>query len=83
MHPGSHAGPETAAWDPASHPSWLNEDAYRQEILPLLKAVSTSGIPSALGVSWTYASKIRKAKRLPHPRHWQMLAELVGTTARN
>jgi hypothetical protein len=36
-------------------------------------------LPSTLGVTWAYASDIRKGKKLPHPRHWQNLAELVGT----
>jgi CRISPR-associated endonuclease Cas1 len=66
------------AWDPASHPSWLNEEAYWQKVQPLLVGISTSGIATALGVSWAYASNVRKGKSLPHPRHWLTLAELAG-----
>jgi hypothetical protein len=69
---------ETKAWDPASHPAWLTEQAYSQKIEPLLAKVKTASIASALGVTWAYAAEIRKGKRLPHPRHWQKLAELVG-----
>jgi CRISPR-associated protein Cas1 len=72
-----------AAWDADSHPKWLTEAAYRQRIQPLLKKVSTSRISTALGVTWAYASNIRRGERIPHPRHWQALAELVGATARN
>ena len=36
------------AWDPASHPSWLNEKTYRKQVLPLLMGHSTSGIATAL-----------------------------------
>ena len=68
------------AWDPASHPSWLNEEAYRQKIQPVLIGISTSRIATTLGVSWAYASNVRKGKSLPHPRHWQTLAELTGVT---
>ena len=69
------------AWDPASHPSWLNEDTYRQKIQPLLKRISTSALATALGVSWAYASLVRKGQKLPHPRHWVRLAEVVGFSA--
>ena|ERR1035441_4567429 len=66
------------AWDPAAHPAWLNEKAYREKIQPLLKGVSTSAIATALGVTWAYASVVRKGEKLPHPRHWLPLAELAG-----
>jgi hypothetical protein len=69
---------EMKAWDPANHPAWLTEEAYRQKVQPLLAMVQTSKIASALNVTWAYASEIRKGKRLPHPRHWVNLAELVA-----
>jgi CRISPR-associated endonuclease Cas1 len=69
------------AWDPASHPKWLNEEAYRQRILPKLVNVSSANIANALSVTWAYASHIRKGEKLPHPRHWQTLAEISGATA--
>src|SRR5215472_16243059 len=59
------------AWDPASHPAWLTEEAYRQKIQPLLGDIKTATIASTLGVTWAYASNIRKGKNLPHVRHWQ------------
>jgi CRISPR-associated protein Cas1 len=67
-----------AAWDADSHPKWLTEAAYRQRIQPLLKKVSTSRISTTLGVTWAYASNIRRGERIPHARHWPKLAELVG-----
>lgn len=69
------------AWDPATHPSWLNQQQYLQKIQPLLMGLSTSAIASTLGVTWAYASNIRKGKRLPHPRHWLTLAGLVGVSS--
>ena len=69
------------AWDPASHPAWLTEEAYRQKVEPLLAAVKTASIASALGITWAYAAEIRKGNGLPHPRHWLTLAELVGVSS--
>jgi hypothetical protein len=33
---------------------------------------------NAIGVSWLYASQIRRGMKRPHPRHWVTLAEVVG-----
>jgi hypothetical protein len=33
---------------------------------------------NAIGVSWLYASQIRRGMKRPHARHWMKLAELVG-----
>jgi CRISPR-associated protein Cas1 len=65
-------------WDPASKPAWLTEQAYAEKIQPLLAAVRPADIMNALGVSWLYASQIRRGMKRPHPRHWVKLAELVG-----
>jgi hypothetical protein len=66
------------AWDPASHPAWLDENAYRTKVQPRLMEISTSQIAKALDVTWAYASEVRKGLKVPHPRHWVTLAELVG-----
>jgi CRISPR-associated endonuclease Cas1 len=66
------------SWSPSDHPTWLTEDFYATEIQPRLKGSTLSKIALALGVSIPYASDIRKGKRRPHPRHWEVLAELVG-----
>jgi CRISPR-associated endonuclease Cas1 len=71
------------AWDPASHPAWLDENAYRTKIQPRLMDISTSRIATTLGVSWAYASVVRKGQKIPHPRHWLTLAELVGVVEGN
>jgi CRISPR-associated endonuclease Cas1 len=68
------------AWDPASHPAWLTEEAYREKVRPLLMGISTSRVATVLGVTWAYAQDIRKGHKLPHPRHWLKLAELVGVS---
>jgi hypothetical protein len=66
------------AWKPSDLPDWLSENVYREKIQPLLKAVAISSISSALNISEPYAPDIRAGKRLPHPRHWLALAQLVG-----
>jgi hypothetical protein len=70
-----------AAWQPSSLPAWLNEGTYRGKIQPLLAGITNKAVASALGTSIPYASAIRAGRRVPHPRHWQALAELVGVSA--
>lgn len=45
---------------------------------PRLAGVAVSALRSALGISEPYAAFIRSGSRVPHPRHWQTLARLVG-----
>ena len=65
-------------WNTSELPTWLTEKAYMQRIQPVLVRVPNSTITSALAVSLPYAVAIRHGKRIPHPRHWVKLAELVG-----
>src|SRR5581483_3814582 len=62
-------------WSAASQPVWLNKETYSERILPQLAKLAAPTIAAAIGVSLPYASGIRSGKRLPHPRHWQVLAE--------
>jgi CRISPR-associated endonuclease Cas1 len=66
-------------WTGSSQLSWLTPEFYSEKIHPLLADVSTSVIASQIGVSRWYAGRIRQGYR-PHPRHWQALAELVGSS---
>jgi hypothetical protein len=72
-----HAGAQRA-WRPSDQPEWLNEEAYLRRIQPRLANVTVPAIRAALGVSKSYATSIRSGNRLPHPRHWQLLAGLGG-----
>jgi hypothetical protein len=65
-------------WDPATQPAWLTPEAYAQKVQPLLAHVRPAAIAAAIGVTWQYASFIRRGLSRPHPRHWLKLAELVG-----
>jgi hypothetical protein len=66
------------AWKSSDVPSWLDEKCYLTKIQPRLPLITLSVLSSKLGISIPYAVDIRSAKRIPHARHWQSLAELVG-----
>jgi CRISPR-associated endonuclease Cas1 len=68
------------AWDPATLPDWLTEQAYRKRIQPLLKGLTVPTITQMLGISQPYATDIRAGKRIPHPRHWEKLALAVSVS---
>lgn len=68
-----------AAWDwnPSDQPAWLTKRYYTEKIQPILVSKSNASIANLMGVSFCYASHIRKG-RIPHPRRWLALAELAG-----
>lgn len=66
------------AWKPEDQPSWLTNEFYSEKIQPALAAFSGSSIARTLSVSSRYARDIRKGLVVPHPRHWEALANLVG-----
>jgi hypothetical protein len=68
-------------WSASSQPAWLTNEFYETKVQPLLANIPRSTISTALGVSKTYASEIRAGKSLPHPRHWQKLADLAGVSS--
>jgi len=65
------------AWKPTDLPAWLDERTYLSEIRPRLTRITVSAISSALSISKPYATDIRSGKRVPHPRHWSVLAKLA------
>jgi hypothetical protein len=65
-------------WKPSDLPSWLTRDVYVKQVQPALASIAKSRIRSALGVSEPYSSAIQAGKCIPHPRHWEALAGLVG-----
>jgi len=81
---GDHAVANTW-WDSKTLPSWLTEECYVQRIQPLLRGKKVREIAQAMQVSQPYAAFIRSRRRRPHPRHWQVLANLAGISesARN
>ncbi len=69
---------EQRRWSPENLPVWLDENTYLQKIQPQLASKTNSAIAIALSCSLQYAIHIRKGRRIPHPRHWEALAKLVG-----
>jgi len=67
-------------WKSSDLPGWLTRDLYLKQVQPALVSVAKSRIGSALGVSEPYSSDIRAGKRIPHQRHWLVLAQLVGVS---
>lgn len=66
------------AWKSSPKQPWPDVQVYVREIQPRLAAVAISRLSSALSVSESYAADIRAGRRQPHPRHWQVLANLVA-----
>jgi CRISPR-associated endonuclease Cas1 len=67
-------------WNKSSQPAWLTEQFYSEQIQPRLGAIEVKAISRSLGISIPYASHIRAGRRVPHPRHWLTLTQLVGVT---
>jgi hypothetical protein len=61
-------------------PAWLTREVYVKRVQPSLASAAKSQVRSALGVSEPYSSGIRSGKCVPHPRHWEALAKLVGVS---
>jgi hypothetical protein len=69
---------EELAWD-AVHPDvQTDEAAFAREILPGLRDLPLSQIAAGTGLSQQYCSLIRRGLKVPHPRHWSRLGELVN-----
>lgn len=72
---------EQAAWESAhgdSDPEW-----FQLVVLPGLAGFTLGAIATATGMSTSAASKVRGGRRVPHPRHWESLASLVGINAQD
>lgn len=50
---------------------------YREEIAPSLPEIPVTEIAEATGLSVSYCKKIRSGERVPKPRYWHGLAELI------
>jgi hypothetical protein len=74
---GQHAHRDEV--DAGFGPVWLTSELFSKKIQPRLSNTATSDIRSSIGVSRWYASQIRQGY-LPHPRHWEALAGLVGVS---
>jgi len=59
------------------HPGERDEAWFKREITPKLDAFTLAEIAAATGLSVAACSRIRAGARVPHPRHWDMLAALI------
>jgi CRISPR-associated endonuclease Cas1 len=64
-------------WEPSKQPAWLDLTTLQEKIIPRLREIQVPVLASALRVSEPYATAIRRGTRVPHPRHWQILARIV------
>jgi hypothetical protein len=69
-------------WNRAELPAWLTREFYVSQVIPALRQVTKAQIRSAIGVSVPYSIWIQRGERIPHARHWQILAELAGLSSR-
>jgi len=78
------AGPDPASFDEGR----ADPETFRRDILPRLHGLAITDLVAATGLSGHYCSMFRLGKRIPHPRHWNVLAtcasspELHGGTPR-
>jgi hypothetical protein len=68
---------ELADWE-AKHGDEPDPEIFRHEILPSLRQMSLAAMAKATGLSESYCSYIRRGERVPHPRHWVTLSQLIG-----
>lgn len=54
---------------------------YEEHVAPRLPQLSLAEIASAIGVSTSAASKFRRGLRVPSPRHWPGLCDLVQSSS--
>ena len=59
------------------HPGQRDEAWFKREIAPKLDAFTLAKIAAATGLSLAACSRVRAGARVPHPRHWEALFELV------
>jgi CRISPR-associated endonuclease Cas1 len=67
-------------WLPSSLPAWLTQSSYREMILPRLAEITVPALARTMNVTEPYAAEVRKGCRVPHPMHWEALANVVGVT---
>ena len=66
---------------------WTGErpdpQVFTAEILPALSDATIAQLVAATGLSPHYCSLIRLGKRVPHPRHWELLRSITAPRPRS
>lgn len=69
------------AWEADHGGAAPDVEWYLVHIAPRLTELSLTEIAGAIGVSTSSASKFRRGLRVPAPRHWALLSDLVGASS--
>jgi CRISPR-associated endonuclease Cas1 len=64
---------EQRDWNQENGNEQPDPEVFKREILPRLRAVSTSALMQATGLSRPYCAAVRSGKKTPHQRHWDAL----------
>jgi len=73
----AHQRAAQATWE-AEHAGEVHDTAwFEREVLTGMQGISLTEIAKATGMSTSSASKVRAGRRVPHPRHWEALAQLA------
>lgn len=59
-------------------PDQRDEAWFKREVAPKLDAFTLAEIAAATGLSLAACSRFRSGARVPHPRHWEALTQLLG-----
>ncbi len=68
---------EQAAWDAANPPA--DPELFVREVLPRIQQAPIRKLAAATGLSMRYCALIRRGERVPHPRWWETLGNMVHT----
>jgi hypothetical protein len=61
---------ELRGWSAAHPETMADPEVFVREILPMIQELPLLDLARATGLSTGYLSLIRRAKKIPHPRHW-------------
>ncbi len=60
-----------------AHQQEHDDRIFKREVLPHLRNMSLNSIARVTGLSRGYCPFIRRGVRIPHPRHWEAMRDLV------
>jgi hypothetical protein len=67
---------ELREWN-REHDEMSDRETFRSEILPKLRDVPITVLMQTTGLSRPYCAAIRNGVKVPHPRHWHALRQIV------
>jgi CRISPR-associated endonuclease Cas1 len=68
---------ERRRWE-AEHPDLPDTRVFTTSILPTIRDVPLGMLAEATGLTRAYLSRVRRGLQVPHPMHWEAIAELAG-----